>query len=294
MSQQISHDEKTTMGNDSSSILAEPPKTLTEKMRRATKDKHDQSDRLVTIKLGLILTSKPLYAEAISLFWPIYMELESALELHRDHPQLGCLNELLPVLRRGRLFEKDINYWMGDAMSAADLMARRRRTQVEGGGTGIAQYSPPELQAYIDHLRTLSKEDPLLLVPYIYSMYSAILAGGAIIKRTVKTAFALKTEAGVEMFHMSLVGSSFSNIAEFRAAFKQKLNVEMTISEIDQDRLVQEAPQVFARNNALVATAQDTEAFRSVWATCQRYLLIFLSFGVLLLAIWLTLPTVAT
>jgi hypothetical protein len=84
---------------------------------------------------------------------------------------------------------------------------------------------------------------------------------------------------------MSLVGSSFSNIAEFRAAFKQKLNVEMTISEIDQDRLVQEAPQVFARNNALVATAQDTEAFRSVWVSCQRYLLIFLSFGVLLLAI---------
>ena len=118
-------------------------------------------------------------------------------------------------------------------------------------------------------------------------MYSAILAGGSIIRRMVKKAFSLKTESGVEMFQMSLEGSSFSNIAEFRTAFRQKLDEEMRISPADQDRIVKEAPQVFVRNNALVATAQDTDAFRRVWANCKRYFLIIPSLGAILFAVWL-------
>lgn len=270
--------EKETGGSER---RADAP-TLSEKMRRASKDQHDRSDKLVNLKLGLILTSKPLYAEAISLFWPIYVELELILESHKNHPQLGYLHEVLPILRRGHLFEKDMMALMGNETATADL--KLRRIKDEGRSE---QFSPRELQQYIDHLRKLSKDDPLLLLPYIYSMYSAILAGGSIIRRMVKKAFSLETESGVEMFQMSLEGSSFSNIAEFRTAFRQKLDEEMRISQADQDRIVKEAPQVFVRNNALVATAQDTDAFRRVWANCKRYFLIIPSLGAILLAVWL-------
>jgi heme oxygenase len=251
-------------------------------MRHASKDLHDQSDKLVNLKLALILTSKPLYAEAISLFWPIYVELERILEVHKGHPELECLHELLPLLRRAQLFEKDMASLLGDGVAARDLKARRIIVE-----KGIERFSPPELQSYIVHLRKLSDDDPLLLVPYIYSMYSAILAGGAIIKRMVKTAFSLKTEAGTEMFQMSLEESPFANVAEFRRVFRRKLDEDMKLSESDQARIIQEAPQVFIRNNALVATAQDTDAFREVHDIFLRYMLVLLALGAVLLAVWM-------
>ena len=284
---------------------------LTERMRQASKDHHDQSDKLVNMKLAFILTSKVLYAEAISLFWPIYAELESLLTVHKDHPQLGCLFKFLPLLRRAPLFEKDMAALLGgtidDNKEGAVKELKRRRITVDGD-TGIERFSPPELQEYITHLRRLSEEDPLLLLPYIYSMYSAILAGGAIIKRMVKTTLSLKTDAGVEMFHMSFSsrkeeeeednnepadsttfpGVMCTNRAEFRIAFRNTINEEMKISESDQLRIVKEAPQVFVRNNALVATARNTDAFRAVWSTFITWLWVILtSLGAVVLAVWM-------
>jgi heme oxygenase len=279
-------------------------RSLTERMRQASKDQHDHSDKLVNVKLALVLTSKALYAEAISLFWPIYAELETLLKLHKTHPQLGRLYQLLPLLRRAPLFEKDMTALLvgtakeeednnKDEGAATDL--KRRRITVDDNG--IETFSPPELQTYITHLRKLSNEDPLLLLPYVYSMYSAILAGGAIIKRMVKTTFSLKTDAGVEMFLMSFSSKEeesqqqpvFSNCAEFRTAFRRIIDDDMEISESDQVRIVKEAPRVFARNNALVATARDTDAFRTVWANFQTYLwMIPASVGAVILAVWLS------
>jgi heme oxygenase len=280
--------------------------SLTERMRQASKGHHDQSDKLVNVKLALVLTSKPLYAEAISLFWPIYAELETIMTIHKNHPQLGCLYKFLPLLRRAPLFEKDMAALVGgkddddDEDGAVNELKRRRITVDE---KGIETYSPPELQQYISHLRRLSEEDPLLLLPYIYSMYSAIVAGGAIIKRMVKTSFALKSDAGVEMFDISFspkedqeqqqdptcaVVVVCTNRADFRTAFRRTINEEMEISESDQVRIVEEAPRVFVRNNALVATARESDAFRTVWATFQRCLwMILTSVGAVVLAVWM-------
>ncbi len=254
---------------------------LTERMRERSRDLHDQSDKVVNLKLALALTSKPLYAEAISLFWPIYRELESLLEKHREHAQVGLLYPLLPQLRRAHLFEDDIASLLGNKSLAQQMMTRRRRME-----NGEEKFLPPELHDYIHHLRKLSEEDPLLLVPYFHSMYGAIFAGGSIIKRMVKRAFSLKTDAGVEMFNVSLDGSRFQNIAEFRTNMKRKIDEEMNIADEDKTRIVNESPQVFLRNNALVATAQDTDAFKQVWSKCRNYLLIIPTIAAALLGIW--------
>jgi len=90
------------------------PLLLSERMKAATKDVHDQSDKKVNIKLAIVLTSKELYAEAISLFWPIYRELEAALEKHKDHEQLKLLYPMLNILRRASRFEEDMKYLVGN------------------------------------------------------------------------------------------------------------------------------------------------------------------------------------
>jgi heme oxygenase len=258
------------------------PLPLTQRMRDQSRELHDKSDKLVNLKLALALTSKPLYAEAISLFWPIYRELEVILEKHREHAQLRLLYPLLPQLRRASFFEQDMISLLG-SKSSADLVMARRISMRDGQD----QFSPPELQEYINHLRMLSEKDPLLLLPYFYSMYGAIFAGGAIIKRMVKRAFSLKNDEGVEMFNVSFQDSDFKNVTEFRNEMKRRLDEVMEISEDDKDRIVQESPQVFVRNNALVATAQDSDVFKEVWSKCRNYLLVIPTVAVVVVGMWM-------
>jgi heme oxygenase len=246
--------------------------SLTQRMRERTNDMHETSDKLVNFKLAMVLTSKPLYAEAVSLFWPIYRELETLMERHKDHPQLKLLYPLLPTLRRAKLFEKDMTSLL-QSQEKADLLKDRR---IHRGDNG-EEFSPPELQAYIDHLRQLSDEDPSLLIPYIYSMYGAIMAGGSIIKRMVKVAFSLKTNDGVQMLVMSMEGSGYKNIAEFRKDMKQQLDEKMNLTKDQEERILCEGPEVFKRNNALVATVKDTKVFLNLWQSYQYYAAFVLS-----------------
>ena len=253
---------------------------LSQRMRTTTHDVHETSDKLVNLKLAMVLTSKPLYAEAISLFWPIYRELEILMQKHKDHEHLKLLYPLLPQLRRAHLFEKDMISLLGNEKDAKELRSRRM-----GKIKDAAIFAPSELQSYIDHLRMLSKTDPILLIAYIYAMYGAIMAGGAIIKRMVKTAFSLKDNGGVEIFTVSFEGSSFKNMASFRKDMKRRLDEDMQLSEEEEARILKEAPQVFVRNNALVATVKDSKAFHRVWEKCQRYFVIIPSLAVAAFAI---------
>jgi len=258
--------------------------SLSQRMVKSTKNVHDKSDRLVNLKLAMVLTSKELYAEAISLFWPIYRELESLLEENKEHKQLKMLLPLLETLRRAPMFEEDIKSMLGGSEELAVELQNRRCTTDENGKQ---IYTPPELQAYIDNLHQLSKENPVVLVAYIYAMYGAIMAGGSIIQRTVKRAFSLKSDKGVEIFNVDLQGTSFSNIKAFRNEMKRILDEYMKLTPEQEEAVLKEAPMVFVRNNALVATVKDTTVFASAMTNLYRYLIIIPSIvagGVAILA----------
>ena len=228
---------------------------LTERMRRATKKVHDQRDKLVNLKLSFVLTSKPLYAEAISLFWPIFLELETLLEKHADHEQLKLLHPLLHIIRRAPRFEQDFASLLGNEILVREVM--QRRLWMSGQSK---MYSPPELQAYIDRLRHLSEEKPIALIAYVYHMYMAILAGGAMIKRMVKIAYGLKSDDGVRIFVLPY-DDEFPNSKVIRNKLKHILNHDMQLTENDKQLILQESSQVFQRNNALVATVKDSDVF---------------------------------
>lgn len=256
---------------------------LTQRMRHATKEVHAQSDRLVNLKLSMVLTSKHLYAEAISLFWPIYAELEAILEKHKDHKQLGLLYPILPILRRGSRFEEDMKSLLGGEDLVRALIQRRVTKNEEK-----RVYSPPELQAYIDHLHDLSNDNPVALVAYVYSMYSAIMAGGAIIKRMVKRAYSIKTEEGVQIFIID-VDANFPNSKTVSNEMKRIINAEMEISEEEKELILKESSQVFVQNNALVATVKDTAIFATATKDCLRF---FGSIVVSLLVVLIAILTV--
>jgi heme oxygenase len=134
-----------------------PPTPLTERMRTSTRTVHDKSDKLVTFSLGLVLTSRTLYGEAIALFAPIYAKIEEILERNADHPQLGKLQPFLPTLRRSAGFEADLAFFL-----TPEQLAATKARQAQG--------QPPELAAYLARLDALEREDPVLLLAYAYHM----------------------------------------------------------------------------------------------------------------------------
>jgi heme oxygenase len=261
------------MTKPSSTPEEEKTVPLSQRMHKQTKNVHDKSDRLVNLKLGMVLTSKELYAEAISLFWPIYDTLESLLEeRHKDHQQLKLLLPLLPLIRRGPKFEQDMEALLGGDKELAQKLVQRRCPQTDSKNGNKTVYSPPELQAYIDNLHRLSEENPLALLAYVYAMYGAIMAGGFIIKRMVRRAFSLKTNEGVHIFEVEVEGSGFANVKALRNEMKRILNEDMNLSKEQEDLILAESPQVFVRNNALVATVQDTFVFARATQDCIRFL----------------------
>ena len=244
---------------------------LTERMRKGTRQIHDKSDKLVNLKLALVLTSRPLYGEAISLFAPIYAKLEEILgrqAVAGGHPELSKLARFLPTLRRSAGFEADLRFFLSDEQ----LAATKERCQ---------RGEPPELAAYLARLEELERSDPILLLAYAYHMYMAIFAGGYQIRRAVKKALRLKDEQGTRAFCFDDLGPSTKG---FREEYKHAINTELSVTEEEMSRLLGESIRVFAQNNALVATVQDSEAFATASADCTSWML-KCSVGVLAVAV---------
>ena len=131
------------------------------------------------------------------------------------------------------------------------------------------------LGAYLDHLDKLEKEDPALLGAYIYTMYMAIFAGGFIIRKMVKVAFSLtgENDDGVMIF-----SCEDKKRRDAKSKLKNLINNEMNLTNIQEDRFIEETVRLFAMNNQLVSTVQYSPTFsfeytkwktRFVAATCM-------------------------
>lgn len=55
---------------------------------------------------------------------------------------------------------------------------------------------PQPVKAYVAHLDSLERENPVLLLVFAYHMHMAVCAGGAIIRKTARNAMGLPRDAG--------------------------------------------------------------------------------------------------
>lgn len=246
----------------------------------ATKNIHEVSNKSINWKLPFVLTSRSCYAEAISLFWVVYEEMETLYEKHRmDHPALQKLQPIVPIFQRASRFRKDILFMMPNELEAKELMERRRcrrkvvdtiassTSSLSADGkadTSVLQYSPPELQAYVDRLHHVAETNPIQLLAYMYSMYGAITGGGYIISRTVQRAFSLPRDdkLGVQIFDFDFQNTPYQSGKAAWNEFKRILDDDIQLDESDIQLLLEEAPKVFVGNNALVGTVHETLAFQ--------------------------------
>lgn len=250
----------------------EEPKLRSERLRMATKQVHDKSDRLVNLKLTLALTSRQLYGEALGLFAPVYEFLESALHDDKRHVALKPLSDLLQDVRRAPKFHSDMQFYLGEEFSSPDKSSKKSK----------------ELDSYLQHLKALEREDPLLLVPYIYHMYMALLAGGVVIKRMVQTTLRLDKSStkGVECL-------SFSDIdtRALKKQLKQYLNETIELTPLQEERFLEESKQLFELNNRLVGTLPDSSSYQAIMKRYKQVAGIGLVIGIAVFSqVWARQP----
>lgn len=201
--------------------------SLTEQMRAATREIHNVSDNLVNLKLVIALTDKQLYGRALMLFYFVYVQLESAIKEHKDHEAFRGLSEILSEFARADSIAKDLRFYLGEDWST--------------------KYQPTQaVQDYIKHLQELEKEDPVLVLPYCYHMYMAMLAGGVMIKKLVKRSFAPPEGEGLNCFAFDVK----SNKA-LRDTIKAKINA-VQLDDEAKTLILAESVNCFKLNNQIV------------------------------------------
>ena len=83
-------------------------------MRMKTKNIHDQSDKLINLRLAAVLTDTKLWSEALADFYFIFRTIELALERTKDDPRVGALYFCsISDHRRTEAFEADLQFYLG-------------------------------------------------------------------------------------------------------------------------------------------------------------------------------------
>lgn len=152
-------------------------------MRKATRRAHHIANALILAKLVVVLTDKKLYGQALSCFLPVYTKLEQLMQQHKHIPGLDLvISAVADIPSRSEAMQADLQHLLGDNW----------RSQVPPS---------PAAEAYAAHLQQLSDTDPVMLLPYVFSMHVPILLGflGQRIQRTLQ----LPDKTGLAFFSVS-------------------------------------------------------------------------------------------
>merc|ERR1712012_1389814 len=85
-------------------------------LRDKTQAVHDQSDKIVNLKLAAVLTDFSLWSEALCDFYYVFQAIENGMESNRDHPHIKPLADMLlsKGVRRVDQFDLDLQYHAGE------------------------------------------------------------------------------------------------------------------------------------------------------------------------------------
>ncbi len=191
-------------------------------LREGTQKAHTMAENTTFIRCFLGGVVNPTsYRKLVSNLYFVYSTLEEELTKHREHSVLGKL--FFPELWRKASLEADLEYYYG-----ADW-----RSQVAPS---------PACTKYLQRLREVSQQDPLLLVGHAYTRYMGDLSGGQVLKKIAKQAMGLG-DRGTAFYEFE----GIRNHGEFKKQYRQAMN-SLPLSAEECDRIVAEANHAFHLN----------------------------------------------
>lgn len=230
-------------------------------MRLYTRDVHKISDRLVNAKVAfgkklpnflcycdvcfyfyfqnflcfpkLALTDNRVWSDGLLIFYEIFKFLE-------EHVPEDILP---PDFYRTAAFESDLKFYLGTDW---------KKTHAD----------PPRevVQKYLDHLKELHANQPILLVAYVYHLYMGLLSGGQIIqkKRLIKNKLNVFTNSPSTVCMppgYSVADFGTTQIVDLKTKMRGVVdNLAASLDAETKDAILQESREVFIWNNKIVHT----------------------------------------
>ncbi|MFN3360004.1 MAG: heme oxygenase (biliverdin-producing) [Pseudanabaenaceae cyanobacterium] len=195
---------------------------LATKLRVGTQKAHTMAENTTFIRcfLGGVVNPQSYRKLASNLYF-VYSTLEEELTKHREHPVVGKL--FFPQLWRKASLEKDLEFYYGPDW----------RSQVAPS---------PACAKYLQRIREVSQQDPVLLVGHAYTRYMGDLSGGQVLKKIAKKAMGLG-DRGTAFYEFEAI----HNHGEFKKQYRLAMN-NLPLTEADCDRIVAEANHAFHLN----------------------------------------------
>ncbi|XP_045454963.1 heme oxygenase 1 [Melitaea cinxia] len=233
--------------------MAQSEELFTTRMRKATRSIHSLSDALVNAKFALSLSDETVWGGGLFVFYHIFAYLEDAKKRlnMRDYEKLFVSD----VLLRKDAFEDDLLHYLGeDWRSTPKSMA---------------------LENYLEHLQNLERENPKLLMAYVYHLYLGLLSGGQILAK--KRSVFGDANSPVGKYIDRVTDFTDVDIPQLKNDFRQAMNeIAAKMSEEEKQAFIEESNQVFLMNNLIVNSVggQNKVLYNVLYKTSAIVLLI--------------------
>jgi heme oxygenase len=197
---------------------------LAQALREGTRQPHIEAERAGV--MPLLLQGRlplPAYCALLQNLHALYTALEQALDTHAAHACIAPVHAA--SLRRSAALLSDLH------------------TLAPGGDAPALR---PATQAYVQHLDTLSRDAPQLLLAHAYVRYLGDLSGGQVLRRIVGKAYHLEGGPGARFY-------DFGSAEEVKAmvlAFRSGLDA-VPADEAFKKAVVAEARSAFERHQVL-------------------------------------------
>ncbi|KAM3962241.1 heme oxygenase [Aphomia sociella] len=209
---------------------------FTTRMRKATRPIHSVSDALVNAKFAISLTDEQVWSGGLLIFYHVFAYLEDA----KDRLNMEDYNQLFVhnIFYRKKAFEDDLQHYLG----------------------GNWQSLPKSLalENYLEHLQELEKENPKLLMAYVYHLYLGLLSGGQILAKKRKVFGEKNTDN--EKYIDKVTDFTGVDISQLKKDFKEAMNrIAEKMSDGEQKLFIDESNQVFLMNNLIVNSVKGQD-----------------------------------
>ena len=200
-----------------------------------------------------------MWAEGLLVFYDVFAYLESALDRLGDS-LVGDLD--ISGMRRREAFEADLAHYLG-----ADWQQRH--------------VPRPAVQRYLDHLTQLERDEPHLLMAYIYHLYMGLLSGGQVLRG--KRQLLGKLFGGADGPGNAVTDYGSHKIRHLKMQLAAAMNAAAEkLDDVTRSQLIEESREVFVRNNEIVATVRGADR-----VVVQKLTYLLLAAGLLAVLYWL-------
>ncbi|XP_069355654.1 heme oxygenase 1 isoform X2 [Maniola hyperantus] len=207
--------------------MSDNEELFTSRMRKATRKIHSVSDALINAKFAFSLRDETVWSGGLFVFYHIFAFLEDA----KNRLNMPDFDQLFvnKILFRKQAFEEDLCHYLG-----ANWKTLPKSNALEN---------------YLEHLQNLERENPQLLMAYVYHLYLGLLSGGQILAKK-RNIFDNHDQVKYMDKVTDFVGV---DIPQLKKDFRQAMNeIASKMSEDEKRALIEESNQVFLMNNLIV------------------------------------------